>query len=78
MSSNQEYLQGLLMRALESRFGIILTIRGSEADQRQSALNALLSARRALQADEPNMLNLRIKPHPTNPNQIIIQKLLEP
>ena len=76
--SQSEYLQGLLTRALESRFGIILTFRGSEADQRQAALNALLSARRALQPDEPAMLNLRIKPHPTNPNQIIIQKLLEP
>jgi len=70
-----EELRELLLQALASPLGLIMTVRGSGANKRQLAVSALSVARRALLATHPAANNLQIKPVPGKPDQIAIKHI---
>jgi len=72
MSNRKEELKALLVQALNTPKGTILTVTGDKSSRRQLAIQALLSARRELQPDVPELINLRIQVVPNNPDEIAI------
>lgn len=75
MSDRREKLQGLLMRALETPNGIIVSVTGDGLGKRQNAITALHSIKRELLPDVPQLLDIQIKPVAGRPDEIAIQKL---
>lgn len=73
--NRKDELKNELIQALDSTRGRILTVTGDEPGRRQLAVAALISAKRELQPDIPEMINIRILPVPSNPDEIAIIKI---
>ena len=71
-------LKALISKALDTPNGIILKVFGGESNRRQNAVTALLSAKRELIPDMPEVLDLSIKPVPGKEDEIAIKKLNSP
>ena len=63
------------MSALDTPKGVITEVTGDQIGRRQLAIAALHTARRDLQPDVPEMVNIVIRAVPGTENQIAIIKL---
>lgn len=70
--NRKEHLKSQLVAALDTPNGIIVTVTGEEPGRRQLAIAALIAAKRELLPDVVEMINIVIKPVPTNPDEIAI------
>lgn len=77
MVNRADELKALLVKALESPEGIILTVSGGERNKIQSALSALSAARRELMIDLPEIINVQLKRIPGR-EEIALVRLRDP
>ncbi len=70
--NRKDELKSIIISALDKPRGLILNITGDEPGQRQLAISALIAAKRELLPDLPELVNLTIKPVPSNPSEIAI------
>lgn len=70
-----DQLKAAIMQALDSPDGVIYSVTGTEASRRQLAVSALISAKRELLPDVPDVINIHIRPVPGEPDQIAIIKI---
>ena len=70
--NRQDELKNALLQSLTSPNGVIYKIDGDQANQRQAAMAALITAKRELLPDEPDLINVRIQFVPGAPNEIAI------
>lgn len=73
--NRKDELKTELVAALSKPHGTILTVSGSEPGRRQLAIAALINAKRELLPDMPELINITIKPVPSNPDEIAIIRL---
>lgn len=67
-----EELKSALLGALNTPSGTVYKVIGDQPNQRQLAMSALITAKRELLPDNPEMINIRIQFIPGNPDEIAI------
>lgn len=62
----------LILSALDTPHGIVLTVTGDEPNARSLAISALSATKRELLPDHPTLLNLTIRPLSGSSNEIAL------
>lgn len=75
MSNRKDELKAAIMRALDSPRGHIFKVTGDEPGRRRLAIAALITAKRELQPDVPELINVVIKPVNGKEDEIAIIKV---
>lgn len=70
--NHKDELKAIITSALNTPKGVIYTVTGSEPGRRNSAIAALITAKRELQPDLAEVINIRIQPVPNNADEIAI------
>lgn len=73
--NHKDELKTIIISALDKPRGVIYTVSGSEAGKRQLAMAALISAKRELLPDMPELINVTVRPVPNNPDEIAIIRI---
>lgn len=73
--NRKDELKHIITTALDTPKGVIYTVTGDEQGKRNLAIAALISAKRELQPDLPEVINIRIQPVPNNPDEIAIIRI---
>lgn len=73
--NHKDELKTIIISALDKPRGVIYTVSGSEPSKRQLATAALISAKRELLPDMPELINVTIRPVPNNPDEIAIIRI---
>lgn len=77
MANRKEHLQALIIQALDTPKGTILTVSGDQIGRRQLAIAALTSAKRELLPDVPEVINITIRAVAGNDDEIAIIHLAQ-
>lgn len=73
--NRKDELKHILTTALDTPKGVIYTVSGDEVGRRNLAISALITAKRELLPDIPEMINIVIKPVPNNADEIAIMRI---